>query len=91
MKVKGRQEKIKSFEVFIREGDFNKFERVRTAIVAQTHGELILNSRFDPCLLSEFVTELQFEQSSTKCRPEILVFSGITLKPRHLITQASLN
>ena len=47
VKVKGKQGQIKSFKVFIKEGDFAKFERVRAAIVAQTFGELILNSRFN--------------------------------------------
>lgn len=52
---------VKTFRVFIKENDFFKFERVRPAIVAQTHGELIMNSKFDPCLWSDFVPRLLFD------------------------------
>ena len=31
---------VKTFKVYVKENDFSKFERVRAAIVAQTHGML---------------------------------------------------
>ena len=65
VKVKGKQGQIKSFKVFIKEGDFAKFERVRAAIVAQTFGELILNSRFDLSTWSDLVPKLLIDCSDT--------------------------
>ena len=65
VKVKGKQGQIKSFKVFIKEGDFSKFDRVRAAIVAQTYGELILNSRFDLSLWSDLVPKLLLDCSDT--------------------------
>ena len=65
VKVKGKRGEVKTFKVFIKEGDFCKFDRVRTAIVAQTHGELILNSRFDHTLWSDLVPKLLFECADT--------------------------
>lgn len=62
VKMKGKQA-MKTFNIFIKEGEFNKFERVRAAIVAQTHGELILNSRFDQTQWSDFVPRLMFDCS----------------------------
>jgi hypothetical protein len=71
VKVKGNQGEIKSFHVFIKDADFSKFERVRSAIVNQTHGQLILNSRFDPSLWTDFVPKLLFDCSDRieHCRP----------------------
>ena len=62
VKMKGKQA-MKTFKIFIKEGEFNKFEKVRAAIVSQTHGELILNSRFDQTQWSDFVSKLMFDCS----------------------------
>ena len=51
-------EKRKDFNVWIKEGDLHKFGATRAAIVDQTHGELIRNSRFDQSLWSELVPKL---------------------------------
>lgn len=63
--LKGRLGVVKTFKIFIKEGDFSKFERVRAAIVAQTHGELILNSQFNLSMWSDFVPKLLFDSSET--------------------------
>ena len=63
VKIKGKQGIVKSFKIYIKEGDFGKFDKVRSSIVSQTHGELILNNRFDPTLWSEFVPKLLFDCS----------------------------
>ena len=47
------------------DADFSKFDRVRSAIVAQTHGQLILNSLFDPSLWTDFVPKLLVDCSDT--------------------------
>ena len=60
VKIKGKHD-MKSFKIFVKEGDFSKFEKVRAAIVSQTHGELILSSRFDHALWSDFVPKLMFD------------------------------
>ena len=52
---------VRTFRVYIKENDFYKFEKVRAAIVAQTHGELIMNSKFDLSLWSDFVPRLLFD------------------------------
>ena len=64
VKVKGTNS-AKSLMVFIKEGDFSKFEKVKAYIVAQTHDELILNSRFDTDLWADLVPKLLFDCSST--------------------------
>ena len=65
VKVKGKQGAAKTFKVFIKDGDFSKFERVRASIVAQTHGQLILNSRFDVGLWADLVPKLLIDCSDT--------------------------
>ena len=61
LKIKSKQGGVKSFKIFIKEGDFNKFDKVWSAIVAQSHGELIMNKRFDHNLWAEFVPKLLFD------------------------------
>ena len=56
--LQGRDGKRKDFNVWIKEGDLHKFGATRAAIVDQTHGELIRNSRFDQSLWSELVPKL---------------------------------
>ena len=63
VKVKGKQGEVKTFKIFVRESDLSKFDKVRAAIVNQTHGELILNSRFDPTSWSDLVPRLLFDCS----------------------------
>lgn len=47
VKIQGRaQGSVKSFHVFIKESDVYKFDRVRAAIVAQTHGKDMFNIDF---------------------------------------------
>ena len=65
VKVKGKQGSIKSFKIFIKESEFSKFGRVKAAIVAQTNGELILNSNFDFSLWSDLVTKLLIDCADT--------------------------
>ena len=44
IKIQSRdQASVKSFKVFIKETDFYKFDRVRAAIVAQTHGNILVS------------------------------------------------
>ena len=63
VKISGKNVKVESFCVFIKDSDFSKFDKVRAAIVSQTHGHLIMNSRFDNNLWSDFVPKLIFESS----------------------------
>ena len=63
VKVKGKQGQVKSFNIFIKESDFGRFDRVRKSIVDQTFGELILNSRFDFSLWSDLVPKLLIDCS----------------------------
>ena len=66
VKIQSRgQGSVKSFLVYIKENEFYKFEKVRAAIVAQTHGELIMNSVFDVNLWSDLVPKLIFDASMT--------------------------
>ena len=65
VRVKGKRGDIQVFKVFIKDADFSKFERVRSAIVNQTHGQLILNSRFDLSIWTDFVPKLLFDCSDT--------------------------
>ena len=65
VRVKGKRGDIQAFKVFIKDADFSKFERVRSAIVNQTHGQLILNSRFDLSIWTDFVPKLLFDCSDT--------------------------
>ena len=58
VKLQGRNGQMKVFNVYIKEGDFHKFGPTRTAIVDQTHGELIRNSKFDFSLWGELVPKL---------------------------------
>ena len=63
VKVRGSRGEIESFKVYIKDADFHKFEKVRSAIVAQTHGHLILNSRFDTVMWSNFVPKLLIDSA----------------------------
>ena len=66
VKIQSRdQVSVKKFKVFIKENDFYKFDKVHLAIVAQTHGELIMNSRFDQSLWSDLVRKLIFDSRMT--------------------------
>ena len=58
VKVQGKNGHLKTFDVWIKEVDFHKFNATRSAIVDQTHGELIRNSRFDHSLWSDLVPKL---------------------------------
>ena len=60
VKIKGKHD-MKSFKIFVKEGDYSKFEKVRATIVTQTNGELLLSSRVDHTLLSGFVPKLMFD------------------------------
>ena len=56
--LQGRNGEKKTFKVWIKEGDFQRFSATRHAIVDQTHGELIRNSKFDHSLWSDLVPKL---------------------------------
>ena len=63
--VQGRDGHKKVFKVWIKEADIHKFGPTRAAIVDQTHGELIRNSRFDTSLWSDLVPKLIEESAET--------------------------
>ena len=61
VRIKGQHGVVKTFKVYIKEGEFTKFDKVRAAIVSMSHGELILQSRFDLSLWSDLVPRLLFD------------------------------
>ena len=63
--IRGKQGKKKTFTVYFKEADFSKFAKVKAAIVAQTFGEMILNSTFEANLWSEFVPKLLIDCADT--------------------------
>ena len=54
---------IKEFFVYIKESDMYTFSKVRSAIVAQTHGELVMHNRFEQDLWADLVPKLVFDSS----------------------------